>query len=70
MVAMKLDIHIDEAWKLREVLLVLDLDQLLTIARKVRDLYAKKHGEVTLVVKNGELAYVDKTESEDVRKRK
>jgi len=67
---MKQDIHIDDAQKLREVLQVLDLDQLLAIARKLRDLYEKRHGEVILTVKNGELAYIDKRESEDVRRRR
>jgi len=56
--------------QLQEVLEVLDLDQLVSIARKLKVIMEQKHGEVVLVVKNCELAFIEKKDSEDVRKRK
>lgn len=60
----------DDARKLREVFEVLDLDQLLNIAQKLKRVKSEKHGEVILIVKNYELSYVNIMLSDDVRKRK
>ena len=56
--------------KMEEVFEVLDPDKLLNIARKLKGVMDRKHGEVILIVKNGELAFVDIRLSEDVRNKK
>ncbi len=53
---------------IQEVLEILSVEQLLTISRRLRLVLERKHGEVGLIVKNGQLAYVDTRLSEDVRK--
>ena len=62
--------QIDQDEKMHEVLEVLDPDTLLNIARKVKIVKERRHGEVILIVKNHELAFVDIRLSEDVRVRK
>lgn len=54
---------------LEEILSVLDVGRLLVIARKLREVMQSRHGEVILIVKNGDLVFVDKRESLDVRKK-
>jgi hypothetical protein len=54
---------------LEEILSVIDVGRLLVIARKLREVMQSRHGEVILVVKNGDLVFVDKRESLDVRKK-
>jgi len=61
---------VDQELKLREVLEVLDPDQLLNIVQKLRGVMELKHGEIILVIKNGELAFVDVRLSEDVRNKR
>ncbi len=56
--------------KMEEVFEILDPDKLLNIARKLKGVMERKHGEVILIVKNGELAFVDIRLSEDVRNKK
>jgi len=62
---MSADMTLDE--KMVEVFEVLDPDKLLTIARILKVVLERKHGEVILSVKNGELAFIDVKLSEDVR---
>jgi len=62
---MSADMTLDE--KMVEVFEVLDPDKLLTIVRILKVVLERKHGEVILSVKNGELAFIDVKLSEDVR---
>ena len=62
--------QIDQDEKMQEVLEVLDPDTLVNIARKLKSVKERKHGEVILIVKNYELAFVDIRLSEDVRQKK
>jgi len=55
--------------KLEEILKVIDLDQLLRISQRLKVVKEHKHGEVSLVVKNGELVYIDIKVSENLRKK-
>ncbi|HWR66084.1 MAG TPA: hypothetical protein VN364_08190 [Bellilinea sp.] len=60
----------DQKVKMDEVFEILDPDKLLNIARKLKGVMERRHGEVILIVKNGELAFVDVRLSEDVRSKK
>jgi hypothetical protein len=55
--------------KIAEILSVIDLDRLLKLAYKIKAIKDHKHGEVSLVIKNGEIVYIDVRFSEDLRKR-
>jgi hypothetical protein len=58
----------DDEEKITEVLGVIDLERLLKLAQRVKAVKAHKHGEVSLIIKNGEIAYIDVRISDDLRK--
>jgi hypothetical protein len=60
----------DDKEKISEVLDVIDLDRLLKLAQRIKAIKARKHGEVSLVIKNGEIVYIDVRFSEDLRRKR
>lgn len=55
---------------LKEILNALTVEEWLKIAKAITEVRNAKHGEVILVVKNGELRFVDVRTSTDVRRMK
>ncbi|GIV86614.1 MAG: hypothetical protein KatS3mg054_0643 [Chloroflexus sp.] len=55
--------------QLSEILKIVDLERLSRIAQKIALVKKLRHGEVILVIKNGEIAFLDMRISEDLRKR-
>ena len=53
---------------LKEILNALTVEQWLKVAKAVAAVKTRKHGEVILTVKNGELRYLDVRLSQDVRR--
>jgi|GEM_PF-4836010 len=56
--------------KIAEILGIIDLERLLKLAHKIKAIKARKHGEVSLVIKNGEIVYIDVRFSEDLRRKR
>ena len=55
--------------EIEEILSAIDLERLLILASKIKLVKSRKHGEVSLVIKNGEIVYINIRVSEDLRKK-